>query len=69
MGLKTMMSNSVAYDHAGNSLAENAVGRVRSLACSFMRQLAEKIGVKLSTDSAIWSWALGMLPGPLAVFL
>ena len=35
MGLKTRESSSVAYDKS-NSLAENAVGRVRPLACSLM---------------------------------
>ena len=47
----------MAYDN-GNSLAENAVGRVRPLACSLMYQLSSKVGVKIQTSSAIWSWAL-----------
>ena len=58
MGFKTRMSSSVTYDHAGNSLAENAIGRVRALACSLMHQLQGRLGVKLSTKNAMWSWAL-----------
>ena len=57
MGFKTRMSSSVAYDHAGTSLAENAIGRVRALACSLMHQLQGRLGVKLSTKNAMWSWA------------
>eukprot|EP00435_Cladocopium_sp_Y103_P044674 s1582_g12.t1 len=57
MGLKTKMSSSVAYDH-GNSLAENAVQRVRSLACSLMHQVHGRLGITLSTSNAMWSWAL-----------
>ena len=49
MGLKTQMSSSVAYDHAGNALTENAIGRVRGLACSLMRQpVAVQFGLGLS---------------------
>ena len=57
MGLKTTMSSSVAYDH-GNSLAENAIARVRQLACSLMHHLHSKIGIQLSTENAMWTWAL-----------
>ena len=57
MGLKMRESSAVAYDK-GNSLAENAVGRVRRLACSLMYQLNSKVGVKIQTSGAIWSWAL-----------
>ena len=57
MGLKTKMTSSVAYDH-GNALAENAVARVRALACSLMHQLHGRLGITLSTNSAMWSWAL-----------
>ena len=57
MGLKTRESSAIAYDK-GNSLAENAVGRVRPLACSLMHQLHGRLGVQLQTSSAIWSWAL-----------
>ena len=59
MGLRTLESSAVAYDH-GNSLAENAVGRVRPLAvaASLMHQLQGRLGIQLSTSSAIWTWAL-----------
>ena len=57
MGLKTRMTTSVAYDH-GNSLAENAIARVRQLACSLMHQLHGRLGIQLSTSNAMWSWAL-----------
>ena len=50
MGLKT-------YDH-GNSLAENGIARVRQLAASLMHQLHGRLGLQLSTGSAIWTWAL-----------
>ena len=56
MGLKTKMTSSVAYDH-GNSLAENAVSRVRALACSLMHQVHGRLGITLSTSNAMWSWA------------
>ena len=58
MGLKTRESSSVAYDKGGNSLAENAVGRVRALACTLMHHVHERLGIQLETPSAIWSWAL-----------
>lgn len=57
MDLKTTMTSSVAYDH-GNSLAENGIARVRQLACSLMHQLHSKLGVQLSTNNAVWTWAL-----------
>ena len=57
MGLRTLESSAVAYDH-GNSLAENAVGRVRPLAASLMHQLHGRLGIQLSTSSAVWTWAL-----------
>ena len=51
-------SSSVAYDKDGNSLAENAVGRVRALACTLMHHVHGRLGIQLETSSAIWSWAL-----------
>ena len=44
MGLKTREKSAVAYDK-GNSLAENAVGRVRPLACRLMHQLHGRLGI------------------------
>jgi len=58
MGLKTRESSSVAYDKGGNSLAENAVGRVRALAFTLMHHAHGRLGIQLETSSAIWSWAL-----------
>ena len=55
MGLKTRESSSVAYDKGGNSLAENAVGRVRALACTLMHHVHGRLGIQLETSSAIWS--------------
>ena len=52
MGLRTRASSSVAYDH-GNALAENAIARVRQLAASLMHQLHGRIGIQLSSASAI----------------
>ena len=57
MGLKTRDNSAVAYDK-GSSVAENAVGRVRPLACSLMPQVHGTLGTQLATNSAIWSWAL-----------
>ena len=57
MGLKTRMTSSVAYGH-GNALVENASACVRSLACSLMHHPHGRLGIQLSTSSALWSWAL-----------
>lgn len=57
MGLKTRENSAVAYDK-GSSAAENAVGRVRPLACSLVPQVHGRLGTQLATNSAIWSWAL-----------
>eukprot|EP00435_Cladocopium_sp_Y103_P064486 s357_g26.t1 len=56
-GLATHDKTPAAYSH-GNSLCENTVGRVRSLAGSLMFHLQEKISVELSTNNSIWSWAM-----------
>eukprot|EP00435_Cladocopium_sp_Y103_P064564 s72_g26.t1 len=57
MGLATRSTTSQAYTH-GNSLAENAIGRVRALAGTFMHYISQQIGVEFSTSNALWSWAL-----------
>ena len=57
MGLKTTMRTTKLYDSAGNSLAENAVHRVRGLAASMMESLAEKIGLRFHHQHPLWSWA------------
>ena len=43
-------------DHS-NALAENAVNRIRGLACTLMEELQHLIKVKLNTDNPLWSWA------------
>lgn len=56
-GLATHDKTPAAYSH-GNSLCENTIGRMRSLAGSLMFQLQEKISLELSTSNSIWSWAM-----------
>ena len=51
------MRTTKLYDSAGNSLAENAVQRVRGLAASMMESLAEKIGLRFQRQHPLWSWA------------
>eukprot|EP00435_Cladocopium_sp_Y103_P056449 s2990_g19.t1 len=57
MGSATRSTTPQAYSH-GNYLAENAIGRVRALAGTFMHYISQQIGVELSTSNALWSWAL-----------
>ena len=57
MGLPTRSTTPPAYSH-GNILVENAIGRVRPLAGSFMHALGEKLGIEISTSSPIWTWAM-----------
>lgn len=56
MGLPTRISTSKIADHS-NALAENAVNRIRGLACTLMEEVQAKIGMKLNTNDTIWSWA------------
>ncbi len=56
MGLPTRISTSKIADHS-NALAENAVNRIRGLACTLMEEVQAKIGMKLNTNNTIWSWA------------
>ena len=56
-GLATHDKTPAAYSH-GNSLCENTIGRMRSLAGSLMFQLQEKISLELNTSNSIWSWAM-----------
>jgi hypothetical protein len=44
MGLPTRQTTSPPYSH-GNSLVENAVGRIRPLAGTLMHYLSEQVGV------------------------
>ena len=56
MGLPTRKTNPPPYSH-GNSLVENAVGRIRPLAGTLMHYLSEQVGIEFSTNSPLWSWA------------
>ena len=56
MGLPTRKNNPAPYSH-GNSLVENAVGRIRPLAGTLMHFLSEQVGIEFSTNSPWWSWA------------
>ena len=56
MGLATRTANPPAYSH-GNSLCENTVERVRSLAGSLMHNISLKLNVEFSTNNPLWSWA------------
>ena len=57
MAVNTRSTTPPTYLH-GNSLVENAIGRVRQLAGSFMHALGEKLGIEISTSSPIWTWAM-----------
>ena len=57
LGLATRDKTPAACNH-GNSLCENTVQRVRSLAGSLMYHVQEKLSLELSTDNSIWSWAM-----------
>ena len=57
MGLVSRATTSPAYDHE-NSLAENAIGRVRPMAGTLMHNLGQKLGMSISTSSPLWSWSL-----------
>ena len=52
MGLATRTANPPAYSH-GNSLCENTVERVRSLAGSLMRNISLKLNVEFSTNNPL----------------
>ena len=57
MGLPTRANTPPAYSH-GNSLVENAIGRIRPLAGSLMHALGQKVGMEFSTSNPLWTWAL-----------
>ena len=59
-GLPTRISTSKIADHS-NAVAENAVNRIRGLACTLMEEVQAKIGMKLNTNDTIWSWASWLL--------
>ena len=57
MGLPTRATTPPAYDH-GNSLVENSIGRLRPLAGSLVHALGAKLGLEISTNSHLWTWAM-----------
>ena len=57
MGLRTRLYTTRVRDSAGNSLAENAIQRVRGLAATVMEYLMKNTGLKLNTNHGLWSWA------------
>ena len=57
MGLPTRSSTPPPYSH-GNALAENCIARIRGLTGSLMFSLFEKLNMKFSTNSALWSWCM-----------
>ena len=54
LGLVTRATTPPPYSH-GNSLVENAIGRIRPLAGTLMHYLSEHVGVEFSTNSPWWS--------------
>ena len=57
LGLKTQIFTTKIRDPAGNGLAENAIGRIRSLAATLMEDVNEEIGIRLNTEHPLWGWA------------
>ena len=57
MGLRTRLYTTKVRDSAGNSLAENAIQRIRGLACTLMEQVKSQTGLPYNTNHALWSWA------------
>ena len=57
MGLRTRLYTTKVKDSAGNSLAENAIQRVRGLACTLMGEVMAKTGQVFNTNHGLWSWA------------
>lgn len=57
MGLPTRISTSKIADHSNSLADENAVNRIRGLACILMEEAQAKMRMKLNTNNTIWSWA------------
>ena len=55
MGLKTKMRTTKIYDHAGNSLVENAIQRVRSVAATLMENVARHTGLRFNGQRPLWT--------------
>ena len=56
IGLETNMRTTKLYDLSGNSLAENAVQRIRGVAASLMEEVATQTGLRFSAQHPLWSW-------------
>ena len=56
MGLPTRSMTPPAYPH-GNSLVENAIGRLRPLASILMHSVKKRTGLDFSSNHALWTWA------------
>ena len=50
LGLRTRIYTTRMKDSAGNSLAENAIQRIRGLAGTLMESLMKKVGLRFSMD-------------------
>ena len=57
LGLRTRIYTTRVKDSAGNSLAENAIQRIRGLAGTLMESLMKKVGLRFNSNHALWSWA------------
>ena len=55
LGLTTRLNLSKLGDHS--FLSQNTVDRVRKLAGSFFEGLQSKLGIKIGSDHALWTWA------------
>ena len=56
IGLETHMRTTKLYDSSGNSLAENAVQRIRGVAASLMEEIVVQTGLRFSAQHPLWSW-------------
>ena len=57
LSLRTRVFTTNIKDSAGNGLAENAIGRIRSLAGTLMEDVYEQTGVGFGSGHPLWGWA------------
>ena len=57
LGLRTRIYTTRVKDSTGNSLAENAIQRIRGLAGTLMESLMKRVGLRFNSNHALWSWA------------
>ena len=55
LGLTNRVVNSKLGDHS--FLSENTVDRVRKLARTFIEGVQSRLGIKIGSDHALWTWA------------